>query len=78
MKINPPIAEVSTPLFEREGMGVSLMKKTYIAPVTNEVHIMGGSVLVGSSVEFSNETVSESSDIGFTKENDGDWSDIWE
>lgn len=54
------------------------MKKTYLTPATKIVHIMGDCVLIGNSIPINQQAVSDSNDIGFTKEDNGGWSDIWD
>ena len=74
MKINPPIAEVSTPLFEREGLGVSLMKKIYSTPELQIVHVEVQSPLLNISI-YEKEI---SDNYGLTKEENEDLDDLWD
>ena len=73
MKINPPIAEVSTPLFEREGMGVSLMKKIYKNPEMTVVALNAFSPLAQSVAKYS----TGGGEV-LTKENENSWGSIWD
>lgn len=56
------------------------MKKHYISPETNVVQVMGNTLLIGTSIPVndSENVINDDSDIGFTKENDGDWENIWD
>jgi len=54
------------------------MKKQYISPETNVVKVMSNTLLIGTSVPIDDSEIDNDSDIGFTKENDSDWENIWD
>ena len=59
------------------------MNKTYQSPALRTTFIVGTHHLLGSSIQVSNETVSNSADIGFVKGDNSSrgghsvWDDDW-
>jgi hypothetical protein len=54
------------------------MKKIYQAPQTHVYAAMGESLLTATSIKIdADNKVNNSGDIGFTKENKAEWSDMW-
>ena len=54
------------------------MKKAYKSPATEEIHLISD-IFLSTSIPVNNDdAISNSYDIGFTKEDNGDWEDIWD